>query len=101
MKWYHYIACFFAGAFLANFVPHFVMGISGMAFTSPFASPPGKGMSAPYINVLWGFFNLVIGYILFRAGKVQNKNFWALLVFFAGILLMGLNLSITFAGLHH
>lgn len=100
MKWYHFIASFFAGAFLANFVPHFVMGISGMQFTSPFADPPGKGMSSPLINVLWGLLNLVVGYLLFRAAKLQDRKIWNLLVFFAGILLMSINLSIQFAGLH-
>lgn len=99
MKWYHYIACFFAGAFIANFVPHFIMGVCGMQFTSPFADPPGKGMSPAWLNVLWGFFNLIIGYLLFRAGKVYERKFWQLFLFFAGVLLMALNLSITFAGL--
>lgn len=43
MRWYHYVAYFFGGAFLANFVPHFVNGVSGNPFQSPFASPPGAG----------------------------------------------------------
>jgi len=29
MKWYHYVACFCAGLFLTNTVPHFVHGVSG------------------------------------------------------------------------
>lgn len=29
MRWYHYVAYFFGGAFLANAVPHFVTGITG------------------------------------------------------------------------
>ena len=45
MRWYHYIECFFAGLFLANFVPHFVHGISGESFPSPFSNPVGEGMS--------------------------------------------------------
>ena len=43
MRWYHYIAYFFGGAFLANAIPHFVNGVSGRPFQSPFASPPGEG----------------------------------------------------------
>jgi hypothetical protein len=39
--WYDYIASFFAGMFLANAVPHFVHGISGDRFPTPFAHPPG------------------------------------------------------------
>src|SRR5579872_1439762 len=64
MPWYIYLAYFFGGAFLVNAVPHFVNGISGRAFPSPFASPPGKGLSSPTVNVLWGTLNAVIGYIL-------------------------------------
>ena len=53
MNWLHYIACFFAGMFLTNVVPHFVHGISGDRFPTPFAHPPGKGLSSPLVNVLW------------------------------------------------
>ena len=41
-RWYHDVAYFFGGAFLANTIPHLVNGISGLPFQSPFASPPGK-----------------------------------------------------------
>ena len=64
MEWYFYLAHFFAGVFLANGVPHFVNGISGRKFQTPFASPPGAGESSPVVNVLWGFANFVIGYLL-------------------------------------
>ena len=64
MRWYYYVAYFFAGAFLANAVPHFVSGVSGHPFQSPFASPPGQGLSSSTVNVLWGFFNLAVGYAL-------------------------------------
>ena len=59
-----YIAFFAAGAFLANGIPHFVQGISGNNFQSPFAKPPGIGESSPLINVIWGMANLVIGMLL-------------------------------------
>jgi hypothetical protein len=52
------------------------------------------------VNILWGLLNLVIGYLLFRAAKISNKNIWTILIFFVGILLMSLNLAITFAGIH-
>jgi uncharacterized membrane protein len=100
MKWYHYIACFFAGMFIANIVPHFIHGISGEAFPTPFADPPGKGLSSPTVNVLWGLFNLIIGYILFRAGKISNSNKWSILLFFVGILVMSVMLSHGFADIH-
>jgi hypothetical protein len=42
MYWLHLIAYFFGGAFLSNAVPHFVSGVTGRPFQSPFAKPPGK-----------------------------------------------------------
>ncbi len=64
MEWYVYLAHFFAGVFLANGIPHLVHGISGFPFQSPFASPPAEGLSSPIVNVLWGFANIVAGYVL-------------------------------------
>src|ERR1039458_9219300 len=60
MHWYYYLAYFFGGAFLANTLPHIGNGISGRPFQSPFAKPPGKGLSSSRVNVLWGFFNLFV-----------------------------------------
>lgn len=96
MKWYHYVSGFFAGFFLTNVVPHFVNGISGNSFPTPFATPPGKGLSLPLTNVLWALFNLVIGYLLFRVSKINSKNKLALVIFFAGILCVSIMLSIAF-----
>ena len=61
MRWYHYVSFFFGGAFLANALPHLGNGISGHAFQSPFATPPGVGLSSSTVNVLWGLFNLAAG----------------------------------------
>jgi hypothetical protein len=97
MKWYHYLAYFFGGAFLANAVPHFTNGISGRAFPTPFASPPGQGMSPPIVNVLWGTFNLIIGYLLVcRVGKFDLRRTKDALLVGAGILLMAVMLSRAF-----
>jgi hypothetical protein len=96
MKWYHYIAAFFAGTFLTNVVPHFVNGISGNSFPTPFADPPGKGLSSPLINVLWALFNLLIGYLLFKVSRTNAKNKLSLIVFFAGIIFISIMLSIAF-----
>ncbi|MEY2438803.1 MAG: hypothetical protein QOI34_188 [Verrucomicrobiota bacterium] len=96
MNWYDYIACFFAGAFLANAVPHFVHGISGDRFPTPFASPPGKGLSSPTVNVFWALFNLVVGYVLFRFEKVSSGSYSALILFFAGITAISAWLSVHF-----
>jgi hypothetical protein len=97
MKWYHYVACFFAGLFLANTVPHFIHGISGDKFPTPFSTPPGKGLSSPTVNVLWALFNLVIGYLLYRAGKISKTNTLSIIILFLGIVVMSIMLSIGFA----
>ena len=46
MDWLHDVSYLFGGAFLANAVPHFVSGMMGRPFQSPFAKPPGKGLSS-------------------------------------------------------
>jgi len=96
MVWYQYLACFFAGAFWANAVPHFVHGISGNKFPSPFAKPPGKGLSSARVNVIWSLFNLVIGYLLLRAGDVTSQNTLSLVLFFLGIAAISIWLSVHF-----
>ena len=60
----HYIAWFFGAVFLTNAVPHLVAGVLGRAFQSPFAKPPGQGRSSSVVNVLWGFANLVVAWLL-------------------------------------
>ena len=97
MPWYDYIACFFAGMFLANVVPHFVHGISGDRFPTPFAKPPGKGLSSPTVNVVWALFNLAVGYILFRVGKVSTGDYTVLVIFFAGVAVLSTMSSVRFA----
>jgi hypothetical protein len=57
-------AYLFGGAFLANAIPHAVSGMMGRPFQSPFAKPPGQGLSSATVNVLWGFLNLVPAYLL-------------------------------------
>jgi hypothetical protein len=97
MHLYNYLASFFAGAILANFVPHFVHGISGNRFPTPFAKPPGRGLSSPLVNVLWSLLNLVIGYSLFRAGEVSGGELLPLSVFFAGIACISTFASVRFS----
>jgi hypothetical protein len=64
MPWYFYLLEFLGGMFLANAVPHFVQGVSGNPFPTPFAKPPGVGDSSSLVNALWGFGNLVVGALL-------------------------------------
>jgi len=96
MKWYHYVAGFFAGAFITNGIPHFVNGISGNGFPTPFANPPGQGLSSPLTNVLWALFNLLAGYLLFRVSRINSKRKLGLFLFFVGIVLISILSSIVF-----
>jgi hypothetical protein len=64
MSWYAYVAWFFAGAFLANAIPHIGQGVCGNRFQTPFASPRGIGESSAVVNVIWGFANLTAGAVL-------------------------------------
>lgn len=64
MLWYHYVAFAFGGLFFANAVPHLVAGMMGRPFQSPFAKPPGEGLSSSLVNALWGAFNLIVAYLL-------------------------------------
>lgn len=100
MEWYQYVACFFAGSFLANVVPHFVAGISGNKFPTPFANPPGKGLSSATVNVVWSLVNLVVGFLLFRAGHLASGETLSLLVFFAGIAFISIFCSRHFPNRH-
>ena len=100
MTWLNYFASFFAGIFLANAVPHFVHGISGDRFPTPFAQPRGKGLSSPTVNVVWSLVNLATGYALFRSGKIWDGGSAPLAVFFVGIAVICIMSSFHFAHKH-
>jgi hypothetical protein len=97
LKWYHYIMLFFGGAFVANFVPHFVEGITGDMFPTPFADPPGQGLSPSWVNVLWALANLVAGYFLLKGSKFELTDLKTAGVAFIGFAAMAINLSLVFA----
>lgn len=59
-----YLLVLLAGALLCNSVPHLANGLSGRAFPTPFAKPPGRGPSPPAVNALWGSANLLVGVFL-------------------------------------
>jgi len=75
MRWTHRLSYVLGGAFLANGIPHFVTGSTGHPLQSPFASPPGVGLSPALVNVLWGAFNFAIGYVLLaKVGDFQIRR---------------------------
>jgi len=75
MEWIHLVAYFFGAAFLMNAVPHLVSGTMGVPFQSPFAKPPGQGLSSSTVNVLWGFLNVSIGLgLIIRVGTLTSDR---------------------------
>ena len=100
-RWYHDVAYFFGGCFLANTIPHLVNGISGLPFQSPFASPPGIGLSSSTVNVLRGMFNLVVAYALVvRVGQFDLRRTRYVAALGIGALIMALNLARHFGQFH-
>jgi hypothetical protein len=97
MEWYNYVSIFFAGAFISNFVPHFVKGVCGDNFPTPFAKPPGRGPSSPVVNVLWALLNLVIGCLLYKVGKMSCQDNISVGVFFVGFALLAIMAATNFA----
>jgi hypothetical protein len=101
MPWYHYLSYFFGGAFLANSLPHLGNGVSGRPFQTPFAKPPGQGLSSSTVNVLWGFFNLFVAYLLIcRVGSFDLHHWSHVLTFGAGMLIMSLSSAYGFGRFH-
>ncbi len=101
MHWYHYLAYFFGGAFLSNCLPHLISGVSGRAFQSPFAKPPGKGLSSSTVNVLWGFFNLAVAYFLvLRVGTFSLYDIPQVITLSAGFLLLSVMHARHFGRFH-
>lgn len=97
MIWLHDLSYFFGGAFLANAVPHFVSGTMGRPFQSPFAKPPGVGLSSATVNVVWGVVNLVIAYLLLaRVGAFDIRATDNAIAFGLGLLAIGLFSARTF-----
>lgn len=89
MNWLWLVSYFFGGIFAANAVPHFVSGVMGRAFQSPFAKPPGKGLSSSTVNVVWGTFNAVVAYVLVaRVGSFELRNAIHIVPFGVGALLI-------------
>lgn len=101
MNWLFLVSYFFGGVFCANAIPHFVAGTMGRSFQSPFAKPPGRGLSSSTVNVLWGFFNAVIGYLLItRVGVFHLRATSHILAFGLGVLFISLSLARHFGQFH-
>ncbi len=94
MIWLHRLAWLVGGAIFANAVPHLVAGVMGQSFRTPFATPPGRGLSSPRINVVWAFANLAITWLLLTmVGDFNLRDVSAVGPAGAGALLASLHLA--------
>ncbi|MGH7025330.1 MAG: hypothetical protein ACREEB_17315 [Caulobacteraceae bacterium] len=101
MHWLRDLAYFLGGAFAANAVPHLVSGLTGRPFQSPFAKPPGQGLSSSTVNVLWGFFNLVVAWLLVtQVGQFDARSALDAACLGLGALLSGLFMARHFGRFH-
>jgi len=66
MKWYNYIACFFAGVFLIHILPHLLNGLT-------------------LTNVIGASVSLIGGGLLLWAGRFSFRNPWAVILVLAGM----------------
>lgn len=90
LKWNHYLACFFAGFWGVNVLPHLLHGISGQAFPTPFASPPFQGLSSPLVNTTWALVNIVLAYWLARVGRLSPERPLTMWLFLLGFAVLAL-----------
>jgi hypothetical protein len=83
-----YIYSFLAGLFAANGVPHFVKGITGQSFQTPF----GRQSSA-LVNVTWGWSNFVVAGVLLHFAHPRAHEYRAASLFMLAFLIMALLLA--------
>jgi hypothetical protein len=76
MKWYNYLACFFAGVFLIHIVPHLMHGMSA-------------------VNIVGVLVSLVGGCLLLWAGKFSLRDPLAIV-----LVLLGMAAVLIFTALH-
>ena len=101
MDWLPDVCYFFGGAFLANAVPHFVSGMMGRPFQTPFAKPPGQGLSSSSVNVVWGFANFVVAYLLIaQVGSFNLRAADHVVAAGAGVLLLAVVSARGFGRFH-
>lgn len=83
---------------MGNAFPHLVQGICGRRFPTPFARPPGVGLSAAWVNVVWADINIAVGFAFLAGGRFSFHERGPLLATFGGLIAIGLILSFGFAG---
>jgi hypothetical protein len=93
MIFLQYLACFFAGLFVCNGIPHLTCGLRGEPFPSPFSKPPGRGLSSALVNFFWGTVNLLVGAILLWLGSFTPGPNVGSACFAVAFILMGIPTS--------
>jgi hypothetical protein len=102
MPWIAYVVHFIAAAFLTNGIPHFVSGVSGRPFRMPFAGTGGAKSNSPEVNVIWGWCNFLIAFLLFaNIGPLYIGTLGDTIFVAAGMLVTGLVLARIHAGKGH
>lgn len=71
----HDLACAAGAALVINAVPHGLAEVVGKPFPSPFAKPPGVGLSGRVPNLVWSAANAAAGVALLRGrdGSVRER----------------------------
>jgi hypothetical protein len=101
VNWLHELSYIFGGLFLANAIPHYVSGVMGRPFQSPFARPPGQGLSSSTVNVIWGVANFIAAYLLIvRVGRFDLHDAPSMLALGLGALLISLVSAKSFGRFH-
>jgi hypothetical protein len=73
----------------------------GRPFQSPFAKPSGRGLSSSTVNVVWGFLNAAIGYLLIvRVGAFDPRAITHIVAIGLGALLMSIYSARHFGQFH-
>lgn len=95
---------FFAGAFLANSIPHYVNGISGKEFVRPFLYRFVEWMPNPLFNVIWGMGWMSLSLFVFKMYSQLNHGLQFsiglnpdFIVFASGFIIVSIFLSIFFS----
>jgi hypothetical protein len=101
MEWAHCVAYFFGGCFLCNAIPHWVSGVMGRPFQTPFAKPSGEGLSSSTVNVIWGFANFAAAYVLIcRVGDFNLRSTAHVALAGLGFLVIGVLSARLFGRFH-
>jgi len=90
-KLHGYISFFAAGVVTSNGFFHFIHGVLGYSeFPAPFAKLLGYGISTDISNIVWGFFNLTVAFILIIRSKKSATKWMLVLFFITGTLTMSI-----------